>query len=181
MVNAPLPTRPLQILFLNLVTDVFPALALGMGKGDPTVMDRPPRDPQEPIMTHRHWLTVGGYGLAITLSVLGGFALALTRLGMGEARTVTLSFLSLALAQLWHVFTMRDRGTHLIRNDITRNPYVWGALVLCVALLLVAVYVPGLAGVLDVVDPGIEGWTLALGMSLVPLAMGQTLKQVDVG
>jgi len=181
MVNAPLPIRPLQILFLNLVTDVFPALALGMGKGDPTVMDRSPRDPQEPIMTRQHWLGVGGYGLAITFSVLGGFALALTRLGVGEARAVTLSFLSLALAQLWHVFNMRDRGTHLIRNDITRNPYVWGALVLCVALLLVAVYVPGLAGLLDVVDPGIGGWMLALGMSLVPLAIGQTLKQVDVG
>jgi Ca2+-transporting ATPase len=181
MVNAPLPIRPLQILFLNLVTDVFPALALGMGKGDPTVMDRPPRDPQEPIMTRHHWLGVGGYGLAITLSVLGGFVLALAWLRIGEARAVTLSFLSLALAQLWHVFNMRDRGTHLIRNDITGNPYVWGALVLCVALLLVAVYAPGLAGVLGVVDPGIGGWMLALGMSLVPLVMGQTLKQVNAG
>jgi len=180
MVNAPLPIQPLQILFLNLVTDVFPALALGMGKGDPTVMDRPPRDPQEPIMTRHHWLEVGGYGLAITISVLGGFALALTRLGMNEARAVTLSFLSLALAQLWHVFNMRDRGTHLIRNDITRNLYVWGALVLCVALLLVAVYVPGLARLLGVVDPGTGGWALALGMSLVPLVIGQTLKQVRV-
>jgi Ca2+-transporting ATPase len=53
--------------------------------------------------------------------------------GIDEARAVTLSFLSLVLAQLWHVFNMRDRGTHLIRNDITRNPYVWGALALCVA------------------------------------------------
>jgi Ca2+-transporting ATPase len=141
-------------------------------------MDRPPRDPQEPIMTHHHWWSVGGYGLVITLSVLGGFALALTRLGMGEAKAVTLSFLSLALAQLWHVFNMRDRETHLIRNDITRNPYVWGALVLCVALLLVAVYAPGLAGLLDLVDPGTGGWMLALGMSLVPLATGQILKQV---
>jgi len=99
---------------------------------------------------------------------------------MNEARAVTLSFLSLALAQLWHVFNMRDRGTHLIRNDITRNLYVWGALVLCVALLLVAVYVPGLARLLGVVDPGTGGWALALGMSLVPLVIGQTLKQVRV-
>jgi len=178
MVNAPLPIRPLQILFLNLVTDVFPALALGMGKGEPTVMNRPPRDPQEPIMTHHHWRSVGGYGLVITLSVLGGFALALTRLGMGEAKAVTLSFLSLALAQLWHVFNMRDRETDVIKNEVTRNPYVWGALGLSVALLLVAIYVPGLAGLLDLVDPGGVGWMLALGMSLVPLATGQILKQV---
>jgi Ca2+-transporting ATPase len=180
LVNAPLPIRPLQILFLNLVTDVFPALALGVGEGDPAAMHRPPRDPREPVMTRRHWLAVAGYGLAITLSVLGAFALALAWLERGEGQAVTISFLTLALAQLWHVFNMRDRGSGFLRNDITCNGYVWGALVLCVALLLAAVYVPGLARVLQVVDPGAVGWALAAGMSLVPWVVGQVLKQVAV-
>jgi Ca2+-transporting ATPase len=51
--QSPPPIRPLQILFLNLVTDVFPALALGVGEGDPALMERPPLDPQEPIVTRR--------------------------------------------------------------------------------------------------------------------------------
>jgi Ca2+-transporting ATPase len=179
--NAPLPVRPLQILFLNLVTDVFPALALGVGEGDPSIMARPPRDPQEPIMARRHWFAVGGYGLAITVSVLGSLALALMWLGMAEERAVTVSFLTLACAQLWHVFNMRDRGTGLVRNAITRNPYVWGALALCALLLLGAVYIPVLADVLSIVDPGLEGWVLVLGMSLIPWAVGQGIRQVDVG
>ncbi|MCI0396850.1 MAG: HAD-IC family P-type ATPase, partial [Chloroflexi bacterium] len=64
LVNAPLPVQPLQILFLNLVTDVFPALALGMGQGDPAVMRRPPRHPQEPILTRWHWQAIGLFGAA---------------------------------------------------------------------------------------------------------------------
>ncbi len=179
LVNAPLPIRPLQILFLNLVTDVFPALALGVGEGDPGLMEGPPRDPEEPIMTREHWLAVGGYGAAITLSVLGAFAMALTWLDMREAQAVTISFLTLAFAQLWHVFNMRDRGSDFLRNDVVGNPWVWGALGLCVGLLLAAVYVPVFADVLGVVDPGWMGWALVTGMGLVPWAIGQALKQVS--
>ena len=180
LVNAPLPIRPLQILFLNLVTDVFPALALGVGEGDPAIMDRPPRNPEEPIMTRGHWLAVIGYGLAITLSVLGAFALALTWRSMENQQAVTISFLALAFAQLWHVFNMRDRGLGLLDNDVTRNVYVWGALGLCVGLLLTAVYVPGLAHVLRLAKPGADGWVLVTGASIVPLVIGQILKQVDL-
>jgi Ca2+-transporting ATPase len=180
LVNTPLPIRPLQILFLNLVTDVFPALALGVGEGDPGIMQRSPRDPDEPIMTRRHWLAVGGYGLMITLSVLGTLALAFTRLGMAKPQAVTVSFLTLAFAQLWHVFDMRDPGSDWMRNDVTCNVYVWGALALCVGLLLAAVYLPGLADILRVANPGGEGWALVMGMSLIPLVIGQVLKQVGV-
>lgn len=177
-VNAPLPIRPLQILFLNLVTDVFPALALGVGEGDPVIMERSPRDPDEPIMTRRHWLAMAGYGLTITLSVFGALLLAFNWLGMSTKRAVTVSFLTLAFAQLWHVFNMRERGSSFLRNDITGNSFVWGALVLCTGLLLAAVYVPGLAAVLKVADPGARGWAVVIGMSLTPWAIGQILKRM---
>jgi Ca2+-transporting ATPase len=175
-VNAPLPILPLQILFLNLVTDVFPALALGVGEGDPHIMKRPPRDPKEPIMTRRHWTAIGGYGALITIAVLGALALALNWLGMPVKQATTVSFLTLAFAQLWHVFNMRDHDSGLLNNEITRNIWVWGALALCVALLLLAVYMPVLSGVLQVVDPGLNGWLLVLGMSVLPLVVGQILK-----
>jgi Ca2+-transporting ATPase len=178
LINAPLPIRPLQILFLNLVTDVFPALALGVGEGDPAVMKRPPRDPEEPILTRGHWSTIGAYGLIITISVLAALGLAFNWLGMKEEQAVTVSFLTLAFAQLWHVFNMRDKNSNILRNEVTGNRYVWAALALCTVLLLAAVYIPVLADVLGVVDPGLKGWALVLVMSLVPLAAGQILKLV---
>jgi len=179
LVNAPLPVLPLQILFLNLVTDVFPALALGVG--GPGVMKRPPRDPKEPVMTRQHWYIMGGYGLLITCSVLGALALALTWLGMDTARAVSVSFLTLAFAQLWPVFNMREPDSGLLRNEITGNPYIWGALALCTVLLLIAVYLPILAEVLSVVNPGLNGWILVMGMSLIPVTVGQILKVAGFG
>ncbi len=174
--NAPLPILPLQILFLNLVTDVFPALALGMGKGDSKIMDQPPRNTQESILNRSHWFAIGGLGMVITLSVLGALAIALFWLNMEQQQAVTVSFLTLAFAQLWHVFNMRDSGSGLIRNNIVRNPYIWGALGLCTGLLLAGVYLPGLSFVLKVVNPGFIGWMVIIGMSLVPLIIGQIFK-----
>jgi Ca2+-transporting ATPase len=179
LVNAPLPILPLQILFLNLVTDVFPALALGVGKGNPKIMEHPPRDPQEGILTRKHWLHISGYGFLITVSVLAALFVAYTQLDMVKERAVSVSFLTLAFAQLWHVFNMRDPDSGLIKNDITLNPFIWGALALCSALLLATVYIPVVASVLEVKNPGMNGWTLILGMSLVPLILGQILKSVS--
>jgi Ca2+-transporting ATPase len=176
LANAPLPILPLQILFLNLVTDVFPALALAAGEANPGIMKQVPRDPQEPIMGRAQWLAVTGYGLIITTSVLGALALALFWLKMEKREAVTVSFLTLAFAQLWHVFNVRDVGSSLVRNDITQNPFVWGALALCTGLLVGAVYLPGLSFVLKLADPGITGWTLVLVMSLVPFVGGQAVK-----
>ncbi|MEJ2747581.1 MAG: cation-transporting P-type ATPase, partial [Anaerolineae bacterium] len=176
LVNAPLPIRPLQILFLNLVTDVFPALALGVGEGDPAIMRQPPRDPDEPVLNGRHWWAISGYSFLITIATLAALALALLWLEMTVEGAVTISFLTLAFAQLWHVFNMRDNDTGIFRNDITRNPYVWGALALCTGLLLAAVYLPVLSGVLQTVPPGVDGWGLVIGLSLVPLLIGQVWK-----
>ncbi|MGD8752896.1 MAG: cation-transporting P-type ATPase, partial [Anaerolineales bacterium] len=178
VLSLPLPILPLQILFLNLVTDVFPALALGVGEAEPGVMQRPPRDPGEEIIKQGHWYAIGGYGLLITLAVLGALGLALTWMDMPREQAVTVSFLTLASAQLWHVFNMRDRGTDPLRNEITANPYIWGALAICAALLVLAVYLPGLSDLLSTVNPGLNGWLLVLGMSVLPAIVGQTVKQL---
>ena len=75
--KAPLPIKPIQILFQSLETDVFAALALGVGEGVEIIMKRPLRDPKEPILTRRHWLRIGGFSALITVSVLGVLAFAL--------------------------------------------------------------------------------------------------------
>ncbi len=172
----PLPILPLQILFLNLVTDIFPALALGMGEGDEHIMKEPPRNPKEPLLSRRRWLGIAGYGAVITLSVLGALLYAIHGLGYGSEEAVSVSFLTLAFAQLFHVFNMRDRGSALVNNEITRNPYVWGALGLCSLLIAAAVYIKPLAEVMNIIPPDRNGWTIVFAMSILPVVTGQALK-----
>jgi len=179
MINAPLPILPLQILFLNLVTDVFPALALGIGEGDKKIMEQPPIGSHEAIIGRKQWLYIGGYGLLITASVLGAFGIAFEYLNMDYSRAVSVSFLTLALSQLWHVFNMRDYNSGVLINEITRNRYIWGALALCVLMLIAAVYLPGLSDVMRLSHPGWDGWVVIILMSLVPLLVGQVIKIFD--
>jgi Ca2+-transporting ATPase len=176
--NAPLPLLPLQILLLNVISDVFPALALGLGGQGADVMKDPPRDPREPILTRAHWSAVFGYGLLIAVPVLAAFALSLAWLKMDMTASVTVSFLTLAFARLWHIFNMRDRRTRFLKNEVVTNKFVWAALVLCTALLLAAVYLPGTSDVLTLTSPGLREWSLIIIFSLVPFVFGQLLKSI---
>ncbi|HHN81369.1 MAG TPA: hypothetical protein ENN11_01955 [Methanomicrobia archaeon] len=170
----PLPLLPLQILFLNVVNDVFPAFALGACRGSEGIMDRPPRSSGEPVLTRTNWTEMGYYGLLIAAATVGAYALS-----SGTAtQRVTVSFLTLAFAQLWHVFTMREVGSGLIRNEITENTYVWGALVLSTMLLMASVYVGGFAAALGTHPPDADNWVVIAVMSLVPLVAGQLERAV---
>ncbi len=174
----PLPLLPLQILYLNLVTDVFPAFALGIGEGDPRAMRKPPRDPGEPVLSAAAWISIGVHGGLIAAATLGAFVAAQSWLALSPDAALTVSFLTLALAQLWHVFNMRAPGSGALRNDVTRNPFVWAALALCLMLLAAAIFVPALSGLLGITPPGADAWMLILGASLAPLLLGQVLKAV---
>ena len=161
-----------------MISDVFPALALGLGKGDYAVMNYPPRGSQEPILTQRHWLAIGGYGMLIAGAVLSAFTLAFFWLGVNQDKAVTISFLTLAFARTWHTFNMRDPGSRFLHNEVTRNPFVWGAVALCIVLLLGAVYIPSLALVLSLQHPSYEGWLLIGGMSFIPFVVLQIWKSI---
>jgi Ca2+-transporting ATPase len=171
--NAPLPLLPLQILFLNMVTDVFPALALGAGDGNSHVMSTPPRKQSEPLIGKREWISISLYSLLISSCVLGSFALALGPLGLSTKESITISFLILAVAQVLHVLNMTEPRSGVFRNEVTRNPFVWGAIVLCVLLLLAALYVPLFAKTLALTIPGAQGWLLILIGSFLPLIIGR--------
>ena len=179
LMDLPLPLRPLQILYLNVITDVFPAIALGVGRGEPDIMRRSPRPPGEPVLTRGHWRAIGGWSTLLGACVLAALILALHGLGLDEQRAVTVSFLTLAFAKLWFVYNLRAPGTPMLHNDVVRNPWVGGAILLCIALLLAAVHLDPLSAVLKTSPPGGAGWSLLLGMSLVPLAVGQTLRQIQ--
>jgi Ca2+-transporting ATPase len=138
-------------------------------------MQRPPRDPREHVLERRHWSLVAAHAGLITAAVLGALALALAVLDADASQAVTLSFLTLAFAQLWHVFDMRGPTSGVLRNEITRNAWVWGALLLCTALILAAVFVPPLATLLEVTRPTPQGWLLVAAASLAPVAVAQGL------
>lgn len=176
LLGAPLPILPLQILFLNLVTDVFPALALGVGEGTQGVMQQSPRKVDEPILSRKHWLGIGGYGMVITSVVLGALFIGLYWLEISEREAVTLSFLTLALAQLWHVFNMRDKNSGIFDNAIVQNKWVWRAIVLCLILIFGATFVGPIAEVMQLTPPTGEGWLVVVVMSLIPLFVGQLQK-----
>ena len=172
-IGAPLPLLPLQILYLNMINDVFPALALGVGRGATGTMDVPPRDPDEPVLTPAGWAAIGAYGVLIAGVVLGVFFVALGPLGMTQTEAVTVSFLTLSVARLIHVFNMRASHSGLLRNEISENPWVWGAFAISIAMLLVAVYVPPIADVLGVTAPGATSWLLIGGGAAATWGVGQ--------
>ncbi len=171
----PLPIRPLQILYLNVITDVFPALALSVGKGDPErAMQRPPRDAGTSVLGRREWLAISLWSSIMCACVLGALLAALHILGFPATQAVTVSFLTLACAKLWFVFNLRDAGTSIVQNDVARNPWVWTALAACIILLIAAVYIAPLSALLETVHPGWKGWSTILAISLIPMLAGQT-------
>lgn len=179
LMGIPLPLLPLQILFLNVVNDVFPAFALGVGSGGDNVMDSSPRDPQEGILTGDNWKEIGFYGILIAAATLGAFYLGYLEYGSFNSRVVTISFLTLAFARLWHVFNMRSVGSGVFRNEVTSNKYVWGAIGLCTGLLLMATYLPGFSTeILKTVGLGLKEWSIILPMSVLPLIVVQVWKEL---
>lgn len=166
------PLLPLQILYLNVVTDVFPAIALGIGRGQSNVMNNSPRDPDEAVLTRHLWTAIVAWSVVIASFVMTSLMVALLVLGYADSRAITVSFLTLAFAKLFFVFNLRDPGASLFNNDITRNGWLWAAIGLCVALLMAAVYLPGLSTVLQTVPPSPTGWLLVLVLSATPAIIG---------
>lgn len=172
---------PLQILFINIVTDVFPALALGVGKENNALMQNPPRDPKKPLLSRADWVRISSYATAMTISVLGVYWYAIQYLSLGDVAGNTLVFYALSLAQLLHVFNLYSpqSGASLsgfFNNEITRNRYVWMALAGCVGILALTYFVPLLARVLSIEALSSEAWMLVLLGGFGPIILIQVVE-----
>jgi Ca2+-transporting ATPase len=174
LTGLPLPLLPLQILWLNLVTDTFPALALAVEPKEGNVMQRPPRDPEEAILSRPFLAQIALYAGLIAGATLGAFVIALDR--GSEERAITVAFVTLALAQGLHLGNARSAGPVLTWGRIRGNPWALGALGAVVALQLAAVYVPALASILRVVPLTYADWALVLPAALIPAVVGQLLR-----
>ncbi|HUG53478.1 MAG TPA: cation-transporting P-type ATPase, partial [Vicinamibacteria bacterium] len=173
LAGLPLPLLPLQILWLNIITDTFPALALAMEPAEADIMKRAPRNPQEAILSRRFLASVLSYGLLITAVTLAAFLWAL---GSTAARATTASFMTLALAQIFHLGNARSSEPVLERVRAVTNRYALAAVALALALQVVAVSFEPLARVLRVVSPRPAEWAVIVGLAAVPAVLGQLAK-----
>jgi len=176
----PLPLTPLQILWLNLLTDVFPALALAAEPAEPDVMSRPPRDPAAGVLSRPFLLQVAAYGALITVVTLAVFALALhaTPGAAGEARARSLAFATLAFAQLAHVVNARSPRPLLFSRRLFANPWAGWAVAGTALLQVAALTLPGLSDVLGTVTPRPAEWGWVVAAAALPALVGQTVKAV---
>ncbi len=172
---------PLQILFLNMVTDIFPALALGLGLGDKTVMLRPPRDPGKNIITNKIWLLTGLYSFLITTAVIIAVLCCKELLHTDDRTSNNVAFITLTFAQLFHVFNMSSNGSAFFNNEITRNKFVWIALLICSTLTFMVFVTPGMRLVLGLLVLPVKLWVIALALSLLPLVLMQVIKVIQKG
>ena len=167
---------PLQILFLNMVTDVFPALALGLGKGDKTVMERPPFDPKHGIVSNKDWITIALYAALMTLAVIAAVIYCKQTITADAKVANNVAFITLAFAQLFHVFNMASSHSNLFVNDITKNKFVWLALIICTGLMIVVYASPQMRLVLGLEQLSGKIWMVSIVAGLIPLILVQAYK-----
>ncbi len=167
---------PLQLLFLNILTDVFPALALGVGEGRQGIMEKPPKDPDEPILNKRSWRAIIVYGAVLGAFVFAAYYYAKTVMGAEFAITNNVAFFTLAFAQLFHVLDMRDDDEPLFNNQVTRNKYVWMAVAFCTTMILLAYFVPGLISLLSIQEMSSAHWLVIAVCALGAIVTIQVLK-----
>ncbi|PKV50633.1 Ca2+-transporting ATPase [Aquimarina sp. MAR_2010_214] len=176
--NLPLPLLPLQILFLNLVTDIFPALALGMGKGNAGIMKQPPRNPNEPIITKKLWMSTIIYGISITISVIGVTIYANFVLKLSSEIINNMAFYTLVLAQLLNVFNIPHRSASFFKNEVTTNLWVWVAIALSICIMIIAYYIPVLQQVLSLVQLSVEQFVTVSIFGVGTLILTQIIKRL---
>jgi Ca2+-transporting ATPase len=189
IVNLPLPLTALQLLVLNLVTDGAPALALGLEKGDPDIMDMKPRPVSEPIINGTMiWGTVV-QTFAIAGATLGAFLIGLNRFGYwdpaGLSASValqhaqTMAFVTLSASELFRAYTARSERYSVFRIGLLSNKWMQWAVLGSLLVLLGTVYIPGLnTTVFGNVPLNAADWVVVFPLMLVPATVAEIHKAV---
>jgi Ca2+-transporting ATPase len=178
LINLPSPLLPLQILFLNLITDIFPALALGLGKGNENLMRTPPRKPDEAILTPEHWYAILVYGLSISAAVLGITAFGYYILNIEPKAINNMAFYTLILAQLFNLFNISHRKESFIKNEVTTNLWVWLAIALCLFLTFLSATIPVVSEALSLTHLTLNQYSYIALFAFGSLLMAQFIKRI---
>ncbi|MGZ8385505.1 MAG: cation-translocating P-type ATPase [Nitrospira sp.] len=178
LLGLPLPLLPIQILWMNLVTDGIPALALAVDPKAPDLMTRPPRRPEARLLDGGRLLAIGGEGLILGLIALGAFSYSLYGLHQELDQARTVAFTVLVVAQLVHVFNCRSERLSLFQLGVwTNRPLVW-AFLLSLAVQVAVLTIPAAAPIFKVAPLPIEDWALMGALGLLPFFIMESTKLV---
>ena len=174
LANWTVPLLPIHILWINLVTDSLPALALSVDPASPDIMKRKPIDSKQSIM-NRPFLT----RILLQGSMIGTLSLVAYRIGLQQSIEVaqTMTFAVLAFCQITHVFNVRsvDRSAF---SGMFKNKYLWGAILIVMALMFSVIEIPALKTIFHVDSLNTTQWLWVAALSLAPLAIMELVKFV---
>ena len=174
----PSPLTPIQLLWLNLVTDAFPALALGVEPAEADIMERPPRDPSESILSGETGKNVILQSIAITISVLAAYIIGLNYIFPNNIEGAhTMVFATLITSELLRAFSVRSEKYTLKELGWFSNKNLLKANLLSFALLLLVMYVPPLRRLFELQFISWE-WLIIIPLSFLPLIIGEIRKRV---
>ncbi len=178
LLGLPSPLTPIQLLWLNLVTDAFPALALGVEPAEPGLMEEPPRDPRESIISGEVKTNLIMQSIYITIAVLAAYIVGLKWIFPDSIEGAhTMVFATLITSELLRAFSVRSTKYTLKELGFATNPNLIKAVLLSFSLLLVVMYVPVLTELFEIVSFTWE-WIPVLILSLIPLVLGEIGKIV---
>ncbi|WP_019503583.1 cation-transporting P-type ATPase [Pleurocapsa sp. PCC 7319] len=168
------PLNAIQLLWLNLVTDIFPGLALGLEAPEPDVLNVPPRNPEAAIIDSADFKRLGFEAGIISLFTLGAYSYSIINYGIGD-RASTIAFMSLVTAQLLHAFSCRS-SQPFWRVKLKPNHYLRLALGISLSLQFICLIIPSFGSLLKVTGIGLGDSVVILVSALLPLIINETTK-----
>ena len=160
------------------MTDGAPALALGLEKGDPDIMDQPPRPVREPIINRLMLVGIIVQTIAITSVVLAAYYTGLRWYPADPSWAQTLAFITLSASELIRSYTSRSERASLFQIGVFSNKFMQYAVLLSLALLLAVIYIPFFQGIFNTQPLGLNEWILVLPLILVPAVVAEVTKAV---
>lgn len=174
---------PLQILFLNLVTDVLPALALGVTEGSDDIMNRKPRSSSEPIIDKAHWRALIVYSIVMSITSVGAvytvhYGIHLIEVWNRELCNNIL-FVTLIFSQLFHVFNITtDLDKPFFKTDVANNKYVWVSILACTVITIGSFFFDPVTSALRLNHLSIIDWSVIISFSMLSAFINRMLKKM---
>jgi Ca2+-transporting ATPase len=175
MVGLGRPLEPIQILWINLLTDGLPALALGVEPPEKDIMKRPPRHPKEGVLTKKTSLMTLLVGCLVAGAVLGAYLIGL---GFWPESAKTIAFSTLVLDELWRAFAYRSEKRTIFQLGFLSNKSLLWAVGSSLLLLAIVIFVPPLHAVFKTGSLTIGQWGVVLGFSFIPAFLIEMTKLI---
>jgi len=172
------PLRPIHILWVNLVTDTLPALSLGVDSGDPTVMDKKPRDPKATLFAEGAGVRLILNGALIGILTLAAFAIGNRIYPDSLMHAQTMAFVVLSISQLFHSLNMRHPDKSIFQLGLFTNSKLIYSILLGILLQVIVITIPALASVFKVYPLTLSDWAFVLALSVMPLVINEIAKAI---